>query len=81
MPFAATWMNLEFIILNEVTEGNKYYVICHLHVESKKYYNCIYLQNRNRLTDIENKLMFTKGDSDGGGRDKSQGLTVIYYCT
>ena len=22
---------------------------------------------RNRLTNIENKLMFTKGDSDGGG--------------
>ena len=26
-------------------------------------YKCIYLQNRNRPTDIENKLMVTKGDS------------------
>ena len=27
-----------------------------------------YLQNRKKLTDIENKLMVTKGE--GGGRDK-----------
>ena len=26
----------------------------------------MYLQNRNRLTDIENKLMVTKGESGGG---------------
>ena len=34
MPFAATWMDLEVIILNEVrqTEKDKY----HLYVESKK---------------------------------------------
>ena len=25
-----------------------------------------YIQNRNRLTDIENKLMVTKGGSGGG---------------
>ena len=30
-----------------------------------------YLQNRNRFTDIENKLMVTKGES--GGRDKLGG--------
>ena len=30
-------------------------------------YKRTYLQNRNRLTDIENKLMITKRDSCGGG--------------
>ena len=37
MPFAATWMELEIIILNEVsqTEKDKYHII-HLYVESKK---------------------------------------------
>ena len=40
----------------------------HLYVESKKkLYKGIYLQNRNRLTDIENKLMVTKRK---GKRDK-----------
>ena len=37
MPFAATWMDLEIIILSEVsqTEKDKYHMIC-LYVESKK---------------------------------------------
>ena len=32
--------------------------ICNL---KKKWYRCAYLQNRNRVTDIENKLTVTKG--------------------
>ena len=34
----------------------------------KKWDNCTYLQNRNRPTDIENKLMVTKGESGVEGR-------------
>ena len=33
----------------------------------KKWYKWTYLQNRNRLTDIANKLMVTKGERWGGG--------------
>ena len=29
----------------------------------------IYLQNRNRLTDIENRLVAAKGERGGGGKD------------
>ena len=69
MPFAAIWMDLEIIILSEVsqTEKDKYYMIL-LICGSKKQYKLTYLQNRNRLTDIENKLMVTKGAC--GGKDK-----------
>ena len=42
----------------------------HLHVESKIWHKWTYLRNRNRLTDIENKLMVTKGEIGGG--DKSR---------
>ena len=35
----------------------------------KKWYKWIYLQNRNKLTDFENKLMATKGEK-GWERDK-----------
>ena len=47
----------------------------------KKWYKWTYLQNRNRLTGIENKLMVTKGER--GGRDKLgvwdlQIHTIIY---
>ena len=33
-----------------------------LYVEPKKWYKWIYLQNGNRITDVENKLMVTRGD-------------------
>ena len=33
----------------------------------KKWYKWTYLQNRNRVTDVENKLTVTKGE---GGMDK-----------
>ena len=33
----------------------------------KKWYKWTYLQNRNRLADIENKLMVTKGERRGEG--------------
>ena len=61
MPFAAIWMDLEIIILSEVSqiEKSKYHMIsliCGI-LKKKK----TYLQNRNRLADFENKLMVTKG--------------------
>ena len=40
-----------------------------------------YLQNRNRLTDIENKLMVTKGERGGGGINEEFGIkryTLLY---
>ena len=66
VPFVATWMQLEIIILSEVRQ-RKTNIIYHLYTESeKKWYKWTYLQNRNRLTDIENKLMVTKGESGVG---------------
>ena len=41
----------------------------------KKWYKWIYLENGNRLTDIENKLMATKGEGEWG-RDK----TGVWDC-
>ena len=32
----------------------------------KKWYKWTYLQNRNRVTDVENKLMVTSGDKERG---------------
>ena len=70
MPFAAPWMDLEIIILSEVnqTETN---IISFIEGILKKWYKWTYLQNRNRLTDIENKTIIIKEDSGGrDGRDK-----------
>ena len=52
MPFAATLINLQIIILSEVSHTNTNIVSSH--VESRKIdSNELNLQNRNRLTDIE----------------------------
>ena len=73
MPFAAPWMDLEIIILSEVnqTETN---IISFIEGILKKWYKWTYLQNRNRLTDIENKTIIIKEDS--GGRDRRDKLWV-----
>ena len=52
-------------------------IIYHLYVESKHWYKWTYSQNR--LTDIENKLMVTKGESGGEGWSKNLGLTDTNY--
>ena len=51
MPFAATWLQLEMIILSEVSqkEKDKYHMMS-LYVESIIWHKRTYLQNRNRLT-------------------------------
>ena len=36
MPFAATWMDLEIIILSEVSQTKTNIICYHLYVESKK---------------------------------------------
>ena len=67
-PFAATWMDGEIVILSDVsqTEKDKYHDIAYMW-NLKKGYKLTYLQNRNRVTDVETNLCLP---GDGGGRDK-----------
>ena len=47
-----------------------------LHVASKKGYKRTYLQNRNRLTDFENKLVVTEGERLGRGMGWGCGIGI-----
>ena len=71
MPFEATWMGLEIIILSEVSQTKTDIILYHLHVESKKNdtNELIYKTELDSQTDIENKLIVSKGTSVGG-KDK-----------
>ena len=62
----AAWMDLEIIILSEVGQRKTNIIRYHLYVESKKMIQ-MNLQNRNRLTDVVNKLVVTKGERWGQG--------------
>ena len=48
-------------------EKDKYHMISLTCGIQKDRYKWTYLQIRNRLTDIENKLLVTKGEQGGGG--------------
>ena len=61
--FAAKWMDLETVILSEVSQTN--IIFYHLYVESNKMILMNLLQSRNRLRDFENKLMDSKGERLG----------------
>ena len=64
-------MELEILMLSEVSqkEKDKYPVVYHLYVESKVWNKWTYLQNRRRLTDLENTLVVGKGKGGGSGID------------
>ena len=73
-PFAATWVDLEIVILSKVRQRGRNIVWHPLYTESKKkkkWRKRNYLQNRNRFTGLENNLMVVRGRM--GGWD-SQGV-------
>ena len=68
MPLAATWMDLEIIILSEFRERQISYNN-HLHVESKKIIQLnLFTKQKDSQADIIN-FQFSKGKG-GGGRGK-----------
>ena len=56
LPFATTWMALEDIMLNEISQKkkDKYYMVS-LHVKSKK------KKKKKKVVKAENKLVVTSG--------------------
>ena len=80
--------DLEIIIPSEVSQNERKTNIIqhHLHVEPKIWYKSTYLWNKNRLTDIENRLAVAKGKGVGEGRIGSLELAgtnnkVLLYST
>ena len=64
IPFVLTWMGLEIAILSKDTsdrEGKMLYWLPLNWKSKKKWYKWSYLQNKNRLTDLESKLKVAWG--------------------
>ena len=57
----ATWMDLEIIILNEVSQWKTNIIWYHLYVKSKNGYKWTYFEEQKQTHRLEN-LMVTKGD-------------------
>ena len=71
MPLVATWMQLEIIMLSGISPKEKdiHTMWYHLDVESKIWHKWTYLQNRSRLTDMENRPAVAKGEGEGREMD------------
>ena len=72
MPFVATVMDLQIVILSDLRQ-RKTNIWCHLYGESKDMIQMNW-QNGNRFTVLENKLLVTRGEwagvlGMGGGKD------------
>ena len=69
MPFTAIWMDLEIVIVSDVsqTEKDKYHMILLICGILKTGTNELIYKTEIELTDVENKLMVTRGK---GRRDK-----------
>ena len=52
------------------------HIFIHSSVESKIWHKWTYLQNRNRLTDIENRLVAAKGKGEGEGMNWEFGINI-----
>ena len=65
-------MDLEIVILSEISQisyGERQISYGYAYMWNlKKWYKWTYLQDRNRVIDVENKLMVTKGERES--RDK-----------
>ena len=81
MPFAATWKDLEVIILSEVSQtekGNYHMISFRCGISSMMHVNLF--TEWKQTQDIENKLMVTKDRRRGGsGKIRSVGLTDTNY--
>ena len=80
MPFVATWMELETLILSEVSqkEKDKYHVISL--TSGIQYMSQTYLSTEKNLMDLENRLVVAQGEREGVGWIGSLGLIDANYC-
>ena len=75
MPFVATWMKLETLILSEVSqkEKDKYLMISHI-------WNKEFHKKETRFSDLENRLVVAKREGEGVGWTGNLGLIDADYC-
>ena len=77
MPFAATWVELETLILSEVSQKEKD-TVYHLHVESK-IWHIWSIYKTEKIMDMENRLVVAKGEREAVGWTGSLGLVDAKY--
>ena len=60
MPFAATWMDLEMVILSAANQTKTNIILYHLYVESKKMVQINLFTEQKQTHRLRNNFMVTK---------------------
>ena len=76
--FAATWMDIETVILSEVSQTEKEMSSDIPYIWNLKRSDTNQLTKQNRLSDSENKFMFTRR-KDGEGIVREFGMYTLLY--
>ena len=80
IPFAATWMKLETLILSEVSpkEKDKYHVVSLI---SEIYCTAqMNLSTEKEIMDLQKRLLVAEGKGEGVGWIGNLGLIDVIYC-
>ena len=80
MPFTATWMDLEIIIPNEVSQTKTNIIWYCLYVESKKMIQMNLLTEQKPTHRLRERTYGYWGKGGGKGQLGSLGLTCIHWC-
>ena len=80
MPFAATWIELETLILNEIhqKEKDKYHMTSL--ITGILYLAQMNLSTEKKIMDMENRLEVSQGEGEGVGWTGNLGLIEANYC-
>ena len=78
MPFTATWMDLEIFILSEMSDRESQISHDITYIWNLKYDTNEVIYS-SRLTDMENKLMVTKGKGGEGSIRSLGSANTNYY--
>ena len=80
MPFAATWLEIETLILSELSqkEKDKYHMISL--ISGIQYVAQMNPSIEKKLMDLENRLVIAQGEEEGVGWTESLGLIETNYC-
>ena len=81
VPFAATWMEPETLILSEISqkEKDKYHMVSL--ISDILYTAQMNVSKEKKIMDLENRLVVAQGEREGVGGIGSLGLMDANYCS
>jgi len=80
MPFAATWMQLETLVLNEVKSERERQIPYDITYIWNLIYSTLNPSTEKKIMDMENRLMVAKEEGEGVRQTGNLGLINANYC-